>query len=98
MNTLADTPVGLKQTDRSSAEISFTLVPQNPNDEGFLERFLTENVEVERVSWDKSDGVNEDGKGRLAARFKVVVAKREPAAPAKKSTAKKKVSPKTNAE
>lgn len=89
MNIESKTPVKIADKDSSSAEIAFTLIPQSPNDDGFVDRFLTENVAVEAVHWDKRDGVNEEGKGRLAARFRVVVEKKaSPKTTKKKAPAK----------
>lgn len=91
MNTQSDTPLKLKDIDKSSAAVSFKLFPQNVNEEGCLARFISEDVEIVPVWMDRDGKVHDketDG-CILGAHFKVVVSKKAPAKTTKATKASK---------
>lgn len=103
MNLKSPVAAKLKNIDRSKAEISFQLFPQNVNEEGFVERFLNERVEFTPVWLNRSGEVIEgdDGRGAiLGFQAQVKVEKKaaepepeeKPAAPAKKKATPKRAS------
>lgn len=108
MNVQSPTAVKLRNIDKSSAEVSFFMFPQNVNEEGFLQRFVNEAVSITPAWMDRDGKVidGDDGQGAiLGARFKVEVAAKRPEpdpepevdespSPATKKVTKKKVAAK----
>ena len=78
MNIVSNKALKIGETDRKQAEISFSIFSQSPNDAGFIDRFLNENIVIEPVFKTKDGKINTDGDGSKGARFRVVVQKREP--------------------
>jgi hypothetical protein len=85
MNTKSPVAVKIKNIDKSKAEISFHLFPQNVNEEGFLHRFSTEEVVVAPSWMDRSGKVfaEEQAGAVLGAKFQVVIAKKQEVKPTK---------------
>jgi hypothetical protein len=99
MNTKSPTAVKLKDIDKSNADVSFHLFPQNVNEDGFLQRFVNENVVITPAWLDRSGNVVADGGGDciLGAKFQVIVPKKEPVKPVEKPAPKaKKPAPKAS--
>lgn len=82
--------VKLKNIDKSNADVSFHLFPQNVNEDGFLQRFVNETVVITPAWLDRSGRVVEgdDGDCILGAKFQVIVPKKEPVKPVKKPAPK----------
>jgi len=90
MNTVSEQPARLAKMDKSKAEISFCLIPQNPSDEGFLERLLSEDVQISPV-WQTQDGEVHDEEvkgGKPGAKFQVIVKPKATKTATKKATPK----------
>ncbi|MDB4261457.1 hypothetical protein N9878_01180 [bacterium] len=86
MNRQSATAIKLKDIDKSSAEVSFLLFPQNVNEAGFLQRFVNEQVEI-TPAWQDRDGKivdSDDGSAILGAKFQVKLTTKEPAKTTKK--------------
>ena len=99
MNTKSPTAVKLKNIDKSKADVSFHLFPQNGNEEGFLQRFVDETVVITNAWMDRSGNiVDEDGGNCIpGAKFQVIVPKKEPVKPVEKTAPKaKKPAPKAS--
>ncbi len=81
MNTKSPVAIKLKDIDKSPADVSFKLFPQNENERGFLQRFINEDVVIAPAWLNRSGEVVEEDDGSCVpgASFQVKVAKKSPA-------------------
>lgn len=90
MNTQStEEPLTFKSPDLKSAAANFCMFAQAPNDSALLNRFLKEKFTIEPVWMDKDGTINTEGKGRMGARFTIVINERDDSEEPKKKSAKK---------